>query len=316
MGAVKNFIGDIAWGQNIVTALLAVLGTIIVIHYTDKAPNLVYEAFPPAQFATQETQISIYNARVENIGDREAEDVQVRFELLPSANIQELKVELSLANIQYSIAETESSNIRDIYFPILNHGESASFSVLADKGQADPIGMVVRGRGVIGNTDRNVERNFLMSVVTVGIVAFFMASGMWVARSTGKIVDLVRFQKRVTDTELRIVRTRERTPANELIDTLVSTTYRLHFNPRMPGLGGTKLIRFGAGGGILEGRNNNETTWTIRNDLLEIVNSDGQVHSRFYYSPNDGRFFHTNDPDTISVQRHGIGDQFMMPDPK
>ena len=104
------------------------------------------------------------------------------------------------------------------------------------------------------------------------------------------------------------------TPDKELIEILVSTTYRLYFNPRVPGLGKTKLMRFGAGGDILEGQNKNETTWTIRYNQLELVNSEGNVHSRFYYSANDRRFFHTNDPDTMSVQQHGIGDQYMVPE--
>lgn len=316
MGAVRNFIGNIAWGQNFVAALLAVLVTITAYNYTDKAPELVYEIFPPAQFTTQETQISIYNARVENTGDKEAEDVQVYFELSPISIIQELKIEPSLASIRFSVTEPDADNIREVIFPVLNHGESASFSVLVDKGQAVPLKMEVRGKGVSGSTNRSDDSRFgklgpeLLAIagILLGLFAVFIGA------ASEKFLNVLKSQKRIVDTELQIVRTRKGTPDNELIDTLVSTTYRLYFNPRVPGLGKTKLMRFGAGGEILEGRNNNETTWTIRHNLLELVNSDGNVHSRFYYSANDRRFFHTNDPDTMSLQRHGIGDQYMVPE--
>ena len=316
MGAVRNFFGDIAWGQNLVVAVLAVFGTIAVFLYTDKAPELVYEAFPPAQFTTQETQISIYNARVENAGDKEAEDVQVYFELSPNSIIQELKIEPSLSSIRYSVTESTVDHAREVVFPVLNHGESASFSVLVDKGQAAPINMEVRGKGVIGTTDRSDDSPFgklgAVYMFVAGIaMAIFAAS---VGATSEKFLTVLKSQKRIVDTELQIVRTREKTPDHELIQTLVGTPYRLYFNPRVPGLEKTKIMRFGAGGNILEGQNNNETTWTIRNNQLELVNSDGKVHSRFYYSTIDRRFFHTNDPDTMSLQRHGIGDQYMVPE--
>lgn len=316
MGAVRNFFGEIAWGQNFVTALLAVGGMIVIFHYTDKAPELVYETFPPAQFATQETQISIYNARVENVGDKEAEDVQVYFELSPPSIIQEIKIEPSLASIRYSVTEPDADNIREVIFPILNHGESASFSVLVDKGQAVPLKMEVRGKGVSGSTDRSDDSLFgALSPVLLTFFALFAGIfAIFIGTTSDKFIRALRSQKRIVDTELQIVRTRERTPAKELIDMLVSTTYRLYFNPSVPGIGATKKMRFGAGGEILEGRNKNETTWTIRNDQLELVNSDGNVHSRFYYSANDRRFFHTNDPETMSILRHGIGDQYMVPE--
>jgi len=313
---VKNLFSSIAWGQNFVVAFLTFAATIAVFHYTDKAPELVYETFPPAQFTTQETQISIYNARVENTGDKEAEDVQVYFELSPTSIIQELKIEPSLASIRFSVTEPDADNIREVIFPVLNPGESASFSVLVGRGQAISLMMEVRGKGVSGSTNRSDDSLFRklgpQLIVFAGILLgiFFALMG----KTSANVFALLKSQKRIVDTELQIVRTRERTSDKKLIDTLVSTKYRLFFNPRVPGIGATKLMRFGAGGDILEGQNDNEATWTIRNNQLELVNSVGAVHSRFYYSATDRRFFHTNDPDTMSLQRHGIGDQYMVPE--
>src|SRR5258706_13235639 len=98
---------NIAWGQvaisALITALLSFIVGISLFHYTSKSPDLVYEVFPPAYFTKQATQVSIYSARVENVGSKEADDVQVYLELPSSANIQDLKAEPSLANIAHTV---------------------------------------------------------------------------------------------------------------------------------------------------------------------------------------------------------------------
>jgi hypothetical protein len=95
---------------------------------------------------------------------------------------------------------------------------------------------------------------------------------------------------------------------------LLSSKYRLFFNPEVPGLSKTKIMQFGNDGRILEGQNKNESSWRIRSDFLELVDEQGGVHSRFYYSPSDGRFYQTNDPDNGSISKHGIRDQYMIPE--
>ena len=68
----------------------------------------------------------------------------------------------------------------------------------------------------------------------------------------------------------------------------------------------TKPIQFGADSRILAGQNKNEHWWRIVDGKLEIMQSDGKVHSRFRYDDSNGRFFHTNDPDTSSIQNQVI----------
>ena len=75
----------------------------------------------------------------------------------------------------------------------------------------------------------------------------------------------------------------------------------------------TKIMRFGKGGVILDGKNKNESSWRIQSGYLELLDSDGQVHSRFYYNPVSKRFSHTNDLDTGSIRKHSIRDQYMLP---
>jgi hypothetical protein len=89
---------------------------------------------------------------------------------------------------------------------------------------------------------------------------------------------------------------------------LLGNLFRLFYNPAIPGLSKTKVMRFAEGGEITQGKNQNENTWRTRGELLELVQADGAVHSRFYFSPSLGMFINTNDPDTPSLRN-----QYMVP---
>ena len=91
---------------------------------------------------------------------------------------------------------------------------------------------------------------------------------------------------------------------------LMSKRFRLFYNPSM-GLDQSKNIRFGPGGKISEGGNDNENTWRIVNGKLELVQADGHVHSRFFYLPDSQMFIHTGDNDTKSIRG-----QYIIPDGK
>ena len=94
---------------------------------------------------------------------------------------------------------------------------------------------------------------------------------------------------------------------------IINWQWRLFFNPKVPGLSKTKVMRFGKDGVILEGQNNNESSWRLRYGYFEMLDSEGKVHSRFYHSFEENRFCHTNDPDTGSIRKHSIRDQYMVP---
>jgi hypothetical protein len=309
----------IAWGQITVSSLLAaalgVVGSIIVFHYTTKNPELVYETFPPTDFASQTTQLSIYNARVENVGDKEAEDVQVRFELsLPTA-IDEFQVEPSLRSIFFDILPSVQPNVREIRFARLNPGESSRFSILSNKGQHSPLQIEVRARGITGHAERDqTSRDWPIYLSALSAILTAAALGLMFKLSSDRFLNLFASQRRVLDQELRLVRTRGRPKGDQIRPIILNTKYRLFYNPAVPGLSKTKIMRFGPNGQILEGQNNNETTWRFHGGLLELLDSKGNVHSRFYYSADDKRFFHTNDPDTGAIQKHGIRDQYMIPE--
>jgi hypothetical protein len=87
-----------------------------------------------------------------------------------------------------------------------------------------------------------------------------------------------------------------------ILQTLTNSTWKLIFNPNSPK--GSKKITFDDDGPIGEGQNDNESTWRLRDGLLEILNKEGQVFSRFRYDVGERAFLHTNDDDTLSIRRN------------
>ena len=64
-------------------------------------------------------------------------------------------------------------------------------------------------------------------------------------------------------------------PLDEIV---TGKLFRLYFNPPR-----YKHIKFELGGAISEGRNDNEATWRIVNNQLELVQTDNRVHNTFTY---------------------------------
>ena len=71
---------------------------------------------------------------------------------------------------------------------------------------------------------------------------------------------------------------------------LIARSYRLHTSPKR-----SKFITFLGDGTIGKGRNDNEFTWRVRRGKLEILNRQGNVHSRFFYNSPSDIFQHAND---------------------
>lgn len=83
------------------------------------------------------------------------------------------------------------------------------------------------------------------------------------------------------------------------IDDLLNKRWIMHFKIDNPS--SRKYVRFEKDGSISEGGNNNESGWRQSNEYLEIINSNGDVFSRFRFDREANRFNHTNDPDTLSL---------------
>ena len=75
---------------------------------------------------------------------------------------------------------------------------------------------------------------------------------------------------------------------------LLNNQFVLVFNPELPSRN-SKPMLFGPNGTILEGQNKNENTWRIKSEFLELLNSKGDVHNRFYFHTGKQEFVGTGD---------------------
>lgn len=90
-----------------------------------------------------------------------------------------------------------------------------------------------------------------------------------------------------------------------VLQSLLNHRWNFIFNPIHP-VKGHKVMTFNADGTIDKGENDNEKTWRVRGEILEILNSRQQIYSRFRYDKHNGTFHHTNDDDTLSLRSQRI----------
>lgn len=90
----------------------------------------------------------------------------------------------------------------------------------------------------------------------------------------------------------------------KMISIITKGVWILYFNPVSNDF--NKKISFNIDGTIGEGNNNNEQKWRINRGLLELINSDGKIFSRFRFDEKTEKFVHTNDDDTLSIKSQTI----------
>ncbi|RLT87506.1 MULTISPECIES: coiled-coil domain-containing protein [unclassified Ketobacter] len=90
---------------------------------------------------------------------------------------------------------------------------------------------------------------------------------------------------------------------------LISNKFRLYHNPGAS-IKRSKVISFAKDGKIIGG-NHFENRWRIVDGRLELLESGGDIHSRFYFLPKSHIFVHTGDKDTSSAEG-----QFIIPEPE
>jgi hypothetical protein len=173
----------LAWTQIVMTALitavLSLIGSIAYFHYTNRAADLVYEVSPPATFSSQALQVSIYDASVENIGDKEAEEIEIYVALPASTRIQELVVRPNLASIKYTVLPNAAENERTVVVPRLNQGESIKLSLLADRETAAISKFEVRAKGAVSRVRPvSKDEDRYAGIVVLASFAAALLSGM------------------------------------------------------------------------------------------------------------------------------------------
>lgn len=87
-----------------------------------------------------------------------------------------------------------------------------------------------------------------------------------------------------------------------LIQVVAGKLFRMYFNPPR-----YKHIRFEVDGAISEGKNNNEASWRIVGNQLELIQTDGRVHSAFTYDYVQERF------EAMGKSGKGIAGQYIVP---
>lgn len=118
-------------------------------------------------------------------------------------------------------------------------------------------------------------------------------------------------EKKQKELEQRIKQSRSQSYSysdEELESFLKERRFRLFYNPVL-GPNKSKVIVFGKSGEISTGKNANENTWRVLNGQLELLQSDGFVHSRFDFHPQNRILLHTNDEDTKSIKG-----QYILPE--
>lgn len=83
--------------------------------------------------------------------------------------------------------------------------------------------------------------------------------------------------------------------ASALEKYILENSFELVFNPDLPSSRNSKPILFGPNGSILDGQNKNENSWRIVGDFLELIDSAGNVHNRFYYHQGKHEFLATGE---------------------
>lgn len=129
------------------------------------------------------------------------------------------------------------------------------------------------------------DAKFLSSLLAAALIFASLQIAAIVAKLAGRVSVWLRARAKSYDAGLEEI--------------LLSQNWLLIFNPAA---NKSKEIEFKSGGEIGLGRNNNEHTWRIRSELLELLNNEGKIHSRFSYDDIAGVFSHTNEVDTLSYR--------------
>lgn len=137
----------------------------------------------------------------------------------------------------------------------------------------------------------HVLNTFWVTLMAIFVAGFLgLAVGVLVEKASTNIGDRVKDNEAQEDEQVMTV--------------LKNKTWVLNYNSTKPGRG--KEITFEDEDRIGAGLSDRIHSWRVTNGLLEIINNQGRVYSRFSYDPETKAFVHTNDPDTISTKSQSI----------
>lgn len=142
--------------------------------------------------------------------------------------------------------------------------------------------------GSIWEAIKRFDNFALMTTVTIAVAMF----GLIIFEYAKRLSRDLSSEKRNTKTKLAIL--------------LKELEWTLDFNPNAAGA--RKRISFNDDGTIGDGANENECSWAIVDNFLEIYKIDGTLQNRFTVEAGGSVWRSTNDPEADAVRR-GIKDQ-------
>jgi len=133
---------------------------------------------------------------------------------------------------------------------------------------------------------------FLLGCIAAGVYS------VWAVVKAVRAPSVDDFVGKLRATQIPLGSNPAQTDPSPLVTMLVSSEWVLYFNPPSR----FKPIRFLPDNTVGIGQNDNEHFWRLIEDKLELLKSDGRVHSRFTFNRAKCRWEHTNDPDTLSIK--------------
>jgi len=165
---------EINWKQIIITAiitgLMSLAVAIIVFFFTTEKTELIYEEFPISTFQSNETELSILNYTVKNIGQKKANNVKIYIKLPESSYIKEPNIELNNSLAEYKILKQEKNLI--IYeINTLYQYDNLNLSLLVENLKVrQGIKIEIRGEDSIGTLNNNNDNSISPIVIYTTLV--------------------------------------------------------------------------------------------------------------------------------------------------
>lgn len=160
------------WVKMLASIFFGVAATLTIQWLTSKSPALATAMIGPTTFTGENNKVGIMTFVVENIGAKEAEDVQCSL-ALDEPEILEVIVSPETHKSQTEISKNKHRFTTTL--PRLNPTESVAVSIMAnrpDKLPSDPD-VKVSGKGVVSG---KLQKTQLRRVVELGIMTQFLAT--------------------------------------------------------------------------------------------------------------------------------------------
>jgi hypothetical protein len=224
--------------------------------------------------------------------------------LKASVGRAEAQAQLNLILAKEQITKNQQEEIATLRKQLQEQQEGAQARVTAREAELEKARKEYEELAMAEGADAEKQRQEVQKVKT------FLEGELQRAQSERDHL-MMELRSRQQELEKRILKKDEQPSTyspEAIMRMLLSTPYRLYFNPKRGPQSSKKMI-FLPNGKIVEGGNQNEHSWRLVGDKLELLQEDGAVHSRFFCMPGNGIFLHTNDDDTKSLRN-----QYMIPE--